>query len=89
MPEDSVLPERELRARLIRRMEDGRLPVALPTRINAGYGSGAQCDLCDQPIAAHQVEYEINDARAAKVIELRQNPPRGRGVCSGTGAVSP
>jgi len=51
--------------------------------------SSAQCDLCDQPIAAHQVEYEINDARAAKVIELRQNPPRGRGVCSGTGAVSP
>src|SRR5262249_8306152 len=33
MPEEAVLPERELRVRVIRRMEDGRLPVALPTRI--------------------------------------------------------
>jgi hypothetical protein len=66
MPEEPVLPERELRARVIRRMEDGRLPLTLPTRINAGYGSGARCDLCDQPIAAHKVEYEIADARSGK-----------------------
>jgi len=68
MPEEPVLSERELRARVIRRMEDGWLPIALPTRINARYGSAARCALCDQPIAAHKLEYQINDARTGKQL---------------------
>jgi len=60
------MPESELRARVIQRIEDGRLPLVLSTRMNAGYGTGVQCDLCDQSIAANKVEYEVIDYRTGK-----------------------
>jgi len=66
MPIEPVLPESELHTRVIQRIEEGRLPLMLPTRINAGYGTGAQCDLCDQPISATRVEYEVFDQRTGR-----------------------
>ena len=63
MPIERVLPESELRARVIERIKDGRLPVVLPIRINAGYGTGLPCDLCDRPVPAQKVEYEVIDQR--------------------------
>lgn len=61
MPTEPVLPESELRSRALQRIEDGRLPLMLPTRIDAGYGLGVPCDLCDQLIAADKIEYDITN----------------------------
>jgi hypothetical protein len=51
----------ELRARIRRCIDEGRLPVFLPDSINAGYGSGSKCHACDQPIANSEIEYDIQD----------------------------
>jgi hypothetical protein len=59
VPTEPVLPESELRARVLQRLEDGRLPLMLSTNINAGYGDGAPCVLCDLPIAPDKVEYDV------------------------------
>jgi hypothetical protein len=61
MPTEPVLPESELRARVLQCIDDGRLPLVLSTHIDAGYGSGARCDLCDQPIAPDKIEYDVTD----------------------------
>jgi hypothetical protein len=63
MPTEPVLPESELRARVLQCIEDGRLPVVLSTIIYAGYGQGRQCDLCDQPIACDKIEYDVTEPR--------------------------
>jgi hypothetical protein len=59
MPTEPVLPESELRSRVLQYIEDGRLPLMLSTHIHAGYGAGVQCDLCGQPIARDKVEYDV------------------------------
>jgi hypothetical protein len=61
MPTESVLSESELRSRAPQRINEGRLPLVLSTRIDAGYGTGVQCYLCDQPIAADKIEYNVTD----------------------------
>ena len=66
MPTEPVLSETELRSRVLQRMEDGRLPLILSTRIDAGYGAGDRCDLCDQLIAADKVEYDVSDPDSGK-----------------------
>jgi len=53
----------ELRASARARISDGRLPLMSAHPVIAGYGSGAACHLCGQPIERHQVEYEVSDAR--------------------------
>ena len=40
---------------------DGRLPVVLSTDIDAGYGTGVRCVLCDQRIAPDKIEYGVID----------------------------
>jgi len=65
-PTAPVLPESELRSRAIDRIEDGRLPVVLSTHIDAGYGAGDRCDLCDQAIAADKVEYDVTNTDSGK-----------------------
>jgi hypothetical protein len=67
MPTEPVLPESELRARVLQRIEDGRLPLAVSTHIDAGYGAGAQCDLCDQSIASDKIEYDVTDPRGGRL----------------------
>jgi len=63
MPSEPVLPESELRARVLQYIEDGRLPVVLSTTMYAGWGRDVQCDLCNQPIAGDQTEYDVTDPR--------------------------
>ncbi len=46
-------------------IERGRLPPRQTGEIAAGYGSGAACAACDEPIKAEQVEYEIKDWRTS------------------------
>jgi hypothetical protein len=61
MPKTHVPFEKELRARVIQLIEDGRLPIVLSTYITAGCGTGIRCDLCDHPIAADTVEHDVID----------------------------
>lgn len=58
------MSEQELLQRVQQRIDEGRLPVILPSLISAGYGAGtAPCAVCDLDILADQVIYEIDDPR--------------------------
>jgi len=70
MPTDAVLPESELHARVLQRLADGRLPLALSTRIDAGYGRSYLRALCDQPIAANKIEYDVTDPGSGKTLRF-------------------
>ena len=64
MQNGSVLPENELLQRARQRIDEGRLPVILPSLISAGYGTGAApCAVCDLGILSDQIIYEIDDPR--------------------------
>jgi hypothetical protein len=63
MPHEPVLSKSELRSRVLQRIEDGRLPLLLSDTIDAGYGTGAPCDLCEQPISVDKIEYDVTDPR--------------------------
>jgi len=68
MPTESQLRDTALRSRVRERVADGRLPVMVPTRIDAGYGSGQICVACDEPITSTQVEYELSDCRDGRPL---------------------
>ena len=51
--------EYELRLEARRRVTGGRLPCLPPRYMWAGAGDGQACSLCDRPIDAHQIEYEL------------------------------
>ena len=70
MPTEAVVPESTVRALVLQRIEDGRLPLALSTQIDAGYGTGVHCDLCDQPIGAEKVEYDVTDPRSGRRLHF-------------------
>ena len=70
MPAEPVLPESELRSRARQCIEDGRLPVMLSTDIYAGDGTGELCELCDLPIAADKLEYDITDPDSGKTLHF-------------------
>ena len=60
MPTEAQLRDAELRDRIRRWIDEGRLPVLLPGRICAGYGSGSKCPACEQPITSNQIEYDVD-----------------------------
>jgi hypothetical protein len=70
MPTESQLRDPILRARIRRRIDEGRLPVTVPKKINAGYGTGSRCDACDQPITRSQVEYDIDEVPSGAPLHL-------------------
>ena len=70
MPTNPVLPESELHARVLQRIDDGRLPLSMSTLIDAGYGTAARCDLCDQAIASDKIEYDVTDPRGGRRLHF-------------------
>lgn len=70
MPTESQLQDTALRQRVRQLLENGHLPVKLPRRVRAGYGSGRLCDACDQPITSTQVEYEVEDESDGRRLSL-------------------
>jgi hypothetical protein len=70
MPTEPVLPESELRARVLRLIDDGQLPLVLSTQIDAGYGSGGCCDLCAQAIVADKIEYDVTDPGSGRRLHF-------------------
>lgn len=63
MPHGPHVSEDSLRSIARQRIAAGLLPVIFPRSLQAGYGSGKHCCLCEQPIEPHQVEYEVTDDR--------------------------
>jgi hypothetical protein len=63
MPTGSSLTDEELRARAREQLEAGRLPCAISTYVNAAYGGGRRCALCEERIERTHIEYEIADLR--------------------------
>jgi hypothetical protein len=60
-----------LRDVIRRKLHDGDLPVDRPpNKIYAGYGSGATCDACGDPIHRAQVEYELNYPEEHRTFRL-------------------
>jgi len=59
-----------LRARIRQRIDEGGLPVTVPKKINAGYGTGSRCAACDQPITRGQVEYDIDEVPSGAPLHL-------------------
>jgi hypothetical protein len=52
---------KSLRGVIRRKLDDGTLPTSPPQgKISVGYGRGACCDACGDPIHPAQVEYELN-----------------------------
>ena len=70
MPTEPVLPESELRARVLRLIEEGQLPLVVSTHIDAGYGAGGRCDLCAQPIVADKIEYDVTDPGSGRRLHF-------------------
>jgi hypothetical protein len=54
--------ETELRRRARALIEEGRLPAVRMAQYWGGAGSGHHCSLCDKPIAAPDVEFEVEAA---------------------------
>lgn len=69
MPTEATLLEDELRLRVQRRIDDGRLPVTLVSRIDS-HGTERVCCVCDQPIACENVDYDIVDFAETTCITL-------------------
>lgn len=64
-----TLPETRVLQCVQRSIDDGRLPLVIPSLISASYGTGsARCVVCDLGILSDQVMYEIDDPR--RVEEL-------------------
>jgi hypothetical protein len=60
-----------LRDVIRRKLYDGALPTNPPPgKIYAGYGSGAVCDACGDPIRPAQVEYELNYPEEHRTFRL-------------------
>jgi hypothetical protein len=54
-----------------RKFYDGALPTNPPAdKIYAGYGSGATCDACGDPIQPTRVEYALNYPDEARTFRL-------------------
>ena len=70
MPTDAAMLQSELRLRVQRRIEDGCLPAEPDNQVDASYGEGDTCSVCDQPITRYQVEYHSVDLRTIKYLSF-------------------
>jgi hypothetical protein len=60
----------DLRRRVRRRIEDGRLPDLVVDELYAGFGRNQACSACGNAITPQQVEYELADSRNENPIVL-------------------
>jgi hypothetical protein len=55
----AIKNDAELKRIVTQKRCDGRLPRIPTARTWAGHGSGELCSLCESPIDARQIEYEV------------------------------
>jgi hypothetical protein len=58
MPDEAYLREKARRT-----VENGKLPARSPDRTWGGPGVGAECAVCEKPVAKTELEFEIEFAR--------------------------
>jgi hypothetical protein len=58
MPDEAYLREKARRT-----VENGKLPARSPDRTWGGPGVGAECAVCEKPVAKTELEFEIQFAR--------------------------
>jgi hypothetical protein len=63
MPTEVTLLENQLRLRVRRRIDGGRLPVALVSRMDGSYRTEKVCCVCDRSIADEIVDYDVVNLR--------------------------
>jgi hypothetical protein len=51
-----------------RKVESGALPVDMPAKTYAGFGTGGPCAGCEEPITKAQAEYELEMADGRKFL---------------------
>jgi hypothetical protein len=68
MPTGSSLSNDQLLALARARLADGQLPVVISTRVDAGYGVGHACTLCNQLITRAHTEYDVRPEPAGSVL---------------------
>jgi len=51
--------QNELRQRARERIQEGALPCGDPHLMYGGHGTGLTCSLCEHPISADEIEYEL------------------------------
>jgi hypothetical protein len=59
------------------KLADGRLPLARPSQMWAGHGTGEPCDACDQSITRDDVEYESSFFPVAPSDSIARASMRG------------
>lgn len=70
MPHGPRIADAELRSLAHECIADGRLPVIFTHSMQAGYGSGATCCLCERPIGPQHIEYEVTDDRDGRQLSF-------------------
>ena len=70
MPTEAQLRDTDLRRRIRERIDDGLLPLIVPTEITAGYGHGELCSACDEPVSDTQIEYDVMHAGRTLSLHL-------------------
>ena len=68
------LPDSELRRRILRGIEVGRLPLLISSRLSGGYGPRGTCIACSRAISAGHIDVEVahaGESRAPLVFHIR------------------
>ena len=55
------MDRRSLRDVILHKLDNGTLPTKAPSKIYTGYGSGATCDACGDPLQSGHVELSCPD----------------------------
>jgi hypothetical protein len=54
------MDHQNLRFVIMRKLDDGGLPLDPPPKLNMSYGSGTPCSACGETLHPAQVEYEFS-----------------------------
>lgn len=63
MPRGCPMSDDDLRLIARAGIDDGRFPMTISHCVQARYGSGIRCHLCERPIERHHIEYDVSDPR--------------------------
>lgn len=71
MPYGSRTAEDRLRSMARARIADGSLPLIFPPPfMDAEYGSGLVCHLCERAIGRYRVQYDVADSRHERALRF-------------------
>lgn len=57
------MDETTIREKVVQRLQEGKLPRQPPDRLWGGPGVSAPCAVCDRPVKAEEMEFEVQYAR--------------------------